>query len=137
MKVAVVYFADKKRKKLADLAKGLAKGLEKQGHLVDIIDVAKDVNSKLTIYSYIAIGTESTQLFKGKISDPLKNFLRGCGMLGGKKSFAFVDSTIIGSGKTLANLMKLMESEGMFLKYSEVIKDGNEAEALGTKLKVQ
>ena len=57
MRIAVIYFAGTKRDKLVKLSRGLSRGLEKQGHQVDIIDAERDVNTKLTIYNYIALGT--------------------------------------------------------------------------------
>jgi len=137
LKVAVVFFAQKKREKMMELAKGLAKGFERQGFQVDIVDAEKDVNSKLTIYSYIALGTDTTSIFKGAVSPKVKEFISGAGMVGGKKSFAFVNQSLMGSSKTLSNLMKIMESEGMFLKFSEILKEGKEAEIIASRLKVK
>ena len=50
MRIAVVFFEGKNRKRLLALAQALAKGIETQGHQVDVIDGAHDINSKLTIY---------------------------------------------------------------------------------------
>ena len=58
MRVAAVFFPAKDRKKILDITKGLAKGIESQGHTVDIIDGTRDVNTKLTIYKYIVVGAE-------------------------------------------------------------------------------
>ena len=40
-------------------------------------------------------------------------------------------------GRTLQNLMKIMESEGMILKLSEVISKPDEATAIGKRLNVE
>jgi menaquinone-dependent protoporphyrinogen IX oxidase len=119
------------------IARGVASGIESQGHTVDIIDGERDVNSKLTIYQYVAFGTASTTLFGGKISDKVGEFLSKSGMVAGKKSFAFVAKTPISASKALARLMRKMEHEGMFLRYSEVLRSPDEAEVVGSRLKIE
>ena len=52
MRVAIVYFSNKKRKKLSGLAGALADGIRSQGHQVDVIDGNLDINSKLTVYRF-------------------------------------------------------------------------------------
>lgn len=136
MRVAVIYFAGSKRQKLTELSRSLAKGLEEQGHQVDIIDGERDVNSKLTIYNYIAIGTGSTGFFGGKISDGISRFLANSGMVSGKRCFAFIVKSGLRTGKTLQKLMRVMEHEGMYLKYSDILSQPEEALAIGRKLHI-
>ena len=69
MRTAVVFIPQSHRDKLLEISKALATGIEAQGHTVDIIDGSRDVNTKLTIYEYVAIGTEVTSLFGGKIPE--------------------------------------------------------------------
>ncbi len=137
MRTAVIFFSGKNREKILNLAKALARGIESQGHQVDIIDGDRDVNSKLTIYQYIAVGTESVSLFGGKIPEKISTFLASAGMVAGKRSFAFVAKTPLGSQKALSRLMKQMESEGMYLKYSEVLNSQVEAEEIGKRLHIK
>lgn len=136
MRAAVIYFAGSKRQLLTELSRSLAKGLEEQGHQVDIIDGERDVNTKLTIYNYIAIGTGATSFFGGKISDQITRFLANSGMVSGKRSFAFIVKGGLRSGKTLQKLMRVMEHEGMYLKYSEILAQPEEALVIGRKLHV-
>lgn len=137
MKAAVVYFPQKNREKILNISKSIAKGFEKQGAQVDLIDASKDVNSKLTLYSYIAIGTDTASILNGRIDVKLSEYLSNSGRVEGKKAFAFVTSSLLGSQKTLTNLMRVMEKEGMFLKYSEILSDGNSAEDLASRLHIQ
>ena len=44
MRIAVIYFAGGQRNKLVEVSKGLVKGIEAQGHQVDLIDGDRDVN---------------------------------------------------------------------------------------------
>ena len=137
MRTAVIFFAGKNRERLLNLAKALARGIEAQGHQVDIIDGDHDVNTRLTIYQYIAIGTEAISGFGGKIPEKISTFLASAGMVSGKRCFAFVAKTTLGSQKALSRLMKQMESEGMYLKYSEVFSSQVEAEEVGKRLHIK
>ena len=97
MRTAVIFFAGKSRNKILNISRALARGIEKQGHQVDIIDGDRDVNTKLTIYQYIAIGTEAVSSFGGKIPEKITNFLSSAGMVSGKRSFAFVLKSTMGT----------------------------------------
>ncbi len=136
MRTAVIFFAGKSRSKILNISRALARGIEKQGHQVDIIDGDRDVNTKLTIYQYIAIGTEAISSFGGKIPEKVANFLASAGMISGKRSFAFVLKSTMGTQKALSRLMKSMESEGMYLKYSEILNSDAEAEEVGKRLHI-
>ncbi len=136
MRVAVVFFSGRNREKLRDLAKGLARGIEKQGNQVDVFDGVRDSNVKLTIYQYIAIGMEPSGALSGKVPDSLRSFLAGSGVVSGKKSYAFVCRATFGTSKSLANLMRSMEGEGMFLKNSDVLRSSVEAEEIGKRLHI-
>ncbi|MFP4375497.1 MAG: hypothetical protein ACLFP4_00510 [Spirochaetales bacterium] len=136
MRVAIVVVPQAKRDKLLETAKALGAGIETQGHRVDIVDGSRDVNTKLTIYEYIAVGTEVTSLFGGKLPAKLTEFLKGAGTVAGKRSFAFVLKKSIGAEKGLQRLMKQMESEGMFLRYSEILSSSAQATEIGKRLKI-
>lgn len=136
MRVAVIYFPPEDSKKLLDLSKGLAAGLEAQGHQVDIIDGKKDVNAKLTVYKYIALGTGAINFFGGKIPESVGRFLSNAGMVAGKRCFAFVQKTKFRAEKTLSVLMKTMEEEGMYLKFSDVLTSTEMAKEVGKRLHI-
>ena len=136
MRAAVVFFEGKSRKRLLGLAQALAKGIEAQGHQVDVIDGGHDVNSKLTIYRYVAIGGEALTTFTGKIPEVIPRYLKNAGMISGKRSYAFVSKTPISANRALQRVMKAMEGEGMFLKNSGVLNSAVEAEAVGRRLHI-
>lgn len=136
MRVAVIFVPQQKRDKLLEISKALAAGIQSQGHQVDIVDASRDVNTKLTIYAYVAIGTEVVSLFGGKIPAKVSEFLRSSGTVVGKRSFAFVTKKAIGADKGLQRLMKQMESEGMFLKFSDVLSSSAEATEIGKRLNI-
>jgi hypothetical protein len=136
MRVATVFFPHGNRERLMHLAKALSRGIELQGHEVDLVDGSRDVNTKLSIYGYIAVGTEGTNLFGGKIPSRVSEFLGSAGMVAGKKCFAFVPKRLIGGGRTLKRLMNVMEHEGMFLKLSDSLSSVEEAEEIGKRLSI-
>ncbi|MFW5742587.1 MAG: hypothetical protein ACOCW3_03405 [Spirochaetota bacterium] len=136
MRVAVVFVPQAKREKLLEISKALGSGIESQGHRVDLIDASRDVNTKLTIYEYIAVGTEVVSLFGGKIPPRVSEFLRSSGTVVGKRSFAFVTKKAIGAEKGLQRLMRQMEAEGMFLRLSDVLSSAPEATEIGKRLKI-
>jgi flavorubredoxin len=137
MRTVVVFFSGSNRNRILALAKALAKGMESQGHQVDIVDGDHDVNTKLTAYQYLAVGTEPLSGLGGKISEKISQFLNSAGMIAGKKSFAFVHKNVAGAGKALSRLMKVMEKEGMFIKNSNILSSAEEAEAVGRKLHIR
>lgn len=136
MKVGIVINYDSSKKKIEDIAKGLAEGISTNGHNVDIIDSVLESDKKITFYDYIIIGTETISPFGGKISSKLKAYLASCGSVSGKRSFAFVLKKGFRTGKTLNVLMKAMEFEGMFLKYSEILKRKEDAKEIGKRLHI-
>jgi hypothetical protein len=136
MRVAVVFFSGRNRDRIMNLAKAVARGIEKQGNQVDTFDGARDPNVKLTIYQYAVIGTEVTGRFGGKIPDSVKTFLAGAGQVAGRKSYAFVAKSRFGAAKALSSLMKCMEGEGMLLKTSDILRSVTEAEEIGRRLHV-
>ena len=135
MRVGVVFFAEKERMRLLELGRGLAIGLEAQGHEVEVVDGIRDINSKLTAYQYIVVGTESLSM-TGKIPARVAPFLSSAGLIQGKRSYAFVAKSFLGSNRALVKVMRAMEHEGMYLKNSGVLKSPEEAQAIGAHLRV-
>ncbi len=136
MRTAVVFFGGKSRDSVRDVAQAIADGISAQGHTCDLIDGERDVNSRLTGYGYVVLGTQSVSLFGGRIPASVAEFLGRAGIVSGRKSFAFVVRTPFGSAKALGRLMKSMEHEGMFLRFSEVIRSTQEATAIARRLKI-
>lgn len=137
MRTAVVFFSTNSRDKVLNLARALARGMESQGHQADIIDGDHDVNAKLTMYQYLAIGSEPLSSFGSKIPEKVAQFLSNSGMVTGKRCFAFVTKNTIGSLKALTRLMKSMEKEGMLIKFSSILGSPQEAEEIGRRLHIK
>jgi hypothetical protein len=136
MRIAVVFYPTKNRDKLLAVSTKLAQGLEQQGHQVTVVDASRDVNTKLTMFEYICVGSQGTAFFKGRVPEELRRYLAGSGIVAGKRSFAFVIKSGLSTLRALSRLMHEMESEGMFLKYSDVLTGEGDAFEAGKRLKV-
>jgi multimeric flavodoxin WrbA len=137
IRAAVLYFArPAQQARLKALAEALAKGMQKQGAQVDVINAVQTRDTKLTGYHYIAIGCDVRSLFKGVLPTELAPALGNGGIITGKRSFAFVSSAPLGAGSTLTKLMKALEHEGMMLRYSEIFAKPDDAAAVGQRLKL-
>jgi flavorubredoxin len=119
------------------MSRALAKGIEEQGHQVDIVDGDHDVSTKLTVYQYIAVGTEAVSTIGGKIPEKVGPFLSNAGLIAGKRSFAYVHKSFLSAPRALSRLMKAMETEGLYLKNSMVLNSNAEAEELGRRLHIE
>ena len=136
MRIGVVYFLKDNNKKPVKVVSSLAEGLRAQGHQVDIINGKQDVNARLTVYNYIAVGAESINFFGGKINSSVSSFLANSGLIRGKRAYAFTLGNTLRLQKTLRKLMDVMEHEGIYLKKSDIIKNSEDALNIGKKLHI-
>ena len=118
MRVVAVFFAGKNRNRLLNVTKALSRGLESQGHQVDIIDGDRDINAKLTIYGYIAVGTTAVNTWGGKIPEKVSAYLANAGIVAGKRCFAYTINSSMRTGKTLSRLTR---AAAWRIKISEII----------------
>ncbi|GHV37141.1 hypothetical protein AGMMS49546_04060 [Spirochaetia bacterium] len=133
MRIAVVS-APRERRGIPDYVKALAKGMESMGHRVDVVDAWTEDGMRLPGYEYIVVVAESISFFSGKIPEALGKVLSAGSSLGGKKSAAFVKKGSLFLGRTLSNVMKAMEKEGMNINWSDIILNAPHAEALGKRI---
>lgn len=137
IRAAIVYFAQPNRQpRLKALAEALARGMQKQGAQVDVINGVQTRDTKLTGYHYIAVGCDVRSIFKGVLPPELAPALANGGIITGKKAFCFVPSAPLGAASTLAKLMRALEHEGMHLRFSDILTKPDEAQALGQRLKL-
>jgi hypothetical protein len=135
VRVAVVYFS-KSTKTISDQAKALAASIEARGAQVDLIDGSKTHDAKLTGHHFLAIGCDVRSLFKGTLPRELKGFLANSGLISGKRSMAWVSSAPLGAQRTLLQLMRAMEGEGMLIRTSEVLAKPEDGTIAGRRLKI-
>jgi flavodoxin len=138
MKVCILYASKSNNNSyIKNIAKAIAKGVELQNHMVDIIDMKLEEGKIVSYYDYIIVGAEGTTTFGGKIPQTVKHFLDRSGAMSGKRCMAFVCKAGIRSTKTLQSLMKMMEAQGMYLKTSDIITKEQQATAIGKRLHIK
>jgi hypothetical protein len=133
MIIALAYYADK-NENFINLVKGIEKGIIEQGHQVTIINM-KEYGGTLTIYKYIILGCNCTSAFGGRIPEKLIYKIKNFGMLSGKYCSAFVDKKF-GDSKTLTNLMKSLEKEGMIVCSSQILTSNDHAYSYAKNLHI-
>lgn len=132
-----IAFSSKNSKKIEEYARSLAKGIETQNSaVIDLIDIDKESDKRLTGYHYILFGFSRTSLFNSKVDKSYLQYLKNCGHITGKHTFAF-STNGFGSYKFLAQFMKAIESEGVLLKSSAIIGSKEEARIIGSKLHIK
>lgn len=135
MRVALVSFCPKKDEKAVSTVKILESASVSQGHQVDVIDGNEDlVNTRLTMYDYIAAIVKPRGIIGGKIAPRVSEFFATSGMISGKKGCALVLKAGFSSEGTCRSLMKAMEAEGVKLDYFEVVRDNEHARYVGKKI---
>jgi hypothetical protein len=133
MRIAVVS-APSRRQAPPDYVQTFAKGMELMGHTIEIIDAWTDNGMRLSGCNYIAIITTPASFFSAKIPDLIPKILSIGGGVGGKKSAAFVKREGLRSNKTLANLMRAMEKEGMIINWCDILYNAPHAQEMGKRI---
>lgn len=135
MRVALISFTKKNDDASSRAVKALAEASQGNGNQVDVIDGNEDlVNSRLTIYDYIAVVVRPKGMFGGKIAPRVADFLASSGNVVSKKGCALVLKGGFSSEKTCRTLMKAMEGEGIKLDYFNVVRDASHVRAVGKKI---
>jgi hypothetical protein len=115
-----------------EYVKSLAKGIESTGSTVQIFNAWGDDSHMIPAFDYIVIVAEATAPIRGKMPGALEKFI-GSGIgFEGKKGAAFLKKRLA-NGRAMARLMELMEKQGMFVNWSDIIISPAHAEALGKR----
>jgi len=131
----VIVSVPAKKKEIPEYVKSLARGMETQGHRVELLDAWTESNFKLPGYDYIAVCAEPAAFWGGKMPEILPKVLSVGNGLVGKKSGAFLRKSYpLFTTKAVSNLMRAMEKEGMRVNWSEIILNDAHAEALGKRI---
>ena len=135
MRVCVAFYSEN-NKKIVSFAKSLALGVEEQGVIVDLVDISKDNDKRLTGYKYILFGCGKSSTFSSKANKSFLTYIKNCGNIIGKHTFAFTNKGFLNQ-KLLLQIMKNLESEGVLLKSSAVISSNEQAKIIGRKLHIK
>jgi hypothetical protein len=108
--------------------------MESMGHRVDVLDAWTEDGFRLPGYEYIVVTAESVSLFGGKMPEAVAKILGSGSGLGGRKGAAFLKKTGPFTTKAMANLMRVMEREGMVVNWSDILLNAAHAESLGKRI---
>jgi hypothetical protein len=108
--------------------------MELMGHTVELIDAWADTGMRLPGCDYIAIITTPVSFFSAKIPEVVPKILSAGSGVVGKKSAAFVKKEGLRNARTLANLMKAMEKEGMVLNWCDILFNAPHAQEMGKRI---
>ena len=138
MRVCVLYCGNKANDaELKALASKMAQGISEDGHSVDIFDMDLEMGKIISFYDYVVVISRSVSLFSKNIPSRVLTFLRAAGSISGKRCSCYITKKqCIRKGATLQTLMRTMESEGMYLKVSDVLSNANYAYAVGKRLHI-
>lgn len=124
--------------KLKALAESMSKGLSSSGeHIVEILDMKLDQGRRVSSYDYIVVISQAEGYFSKKVPACVSDFLKSAGSISGKRCSCYISANCLRKSKVLHNLMYVMESEGMYLKLSDVLKNADMAYAVGKRLHVE
>ena len=124
--------------KLKALAEGMAKGLSSSGeHIVEIFDMTLEQGKRVSAYDYIVVLSQAESFFSKKVPSCVSDFLKSAGSISGKRCSCFISANSLRKSRVLHNLMFVMESEGIYLKLSDVLKNADMAFAVGKRLHVE
>ena len=139
MRICILYGGTSAgNEKLREFAEGMSKGISSSGeHIVDTFDMKLEQGKRISSYEYVVVISQAESLFSKKVPLIVSDFLKSAGSISGKRCSCFISSNCLRKNKVLHNLMYVMESEGMYLKLSDVLKNANMAYAVGKRLHVE
>ena len=137
MRVCVLYCGRQANDRiLKELAGKLSDGIASNGHTVEVFDMNLEMGKIISFYDYVVVITTATSYFSKNIPDNVMKFLKTAGSVSGKRCSCYISKNCGRKGKVLQTLMRAMESEGMYLKVSDILPNGNYAYAVGKRLHV-
>lgn len=137
MRVCVLYCGRQANDRiLKELAGKLSDGIASNGHTVEIFDMNLEMGKIISFYDYVVVITTATSYFSKNIPENVMKFLKTAGSVSGKRCSCYISKNCGRKGRVLQTLMRAMESEGMYLKVSDILPNGNYAYAVGKRLHV-
>ena len=137
MRVCVLYCGRQANDRiLKELAGKLSDGIASNGHTVEVFDMNLEMGKIISFYDYVVVITTATSYFSKNIPENVMKFLKTAGSVSGKRCSCYISKNCGRKGKVLQTLMRAMESEGMYLKVSDILPNGNYAYAVGKRLHV-
>ena len=123
--------------KLKELASRMAEGISSNGHDVDVFDMNLEMGKIISFYDYVVVISSAVSFFSKSVPSNVSTFLRSAGTVSGKRCSCYINKGCLRKSRVLQTLMQTLESEGMYLKVSDVLPNGNYAYAVGKRLHVE
>ena len=137
MRVCVLFCGrEANDQRLKELASKLADGIASNGHTVDLFDMNLEMGKIISFYDYVAVISQATSFFGKAVPANVSKFLRAAGTVSGKRCSCFISKNCARKARVLQTLMRTLEAEGMYLKVSDILPNGNYAYAVGKRLHV-
>jgi hypothetical protein len=138
MRVCVLFCGNEPNEpKIKELATRLSDGIASNGHTVETFDMNLEMGKVISFYDYVVVITRSVSFFSKYIPENVLKFLKTAGTVSGKRCSCYISKGCLRKGRVLQTLMQVLESEGMYLKVSDVLPNGNYAYAVGKRLHVE
>lgn len=138
MKICVLYCGYKANDpKLKALASKMAEGISSNGHDVDVFDINLEMGKIISFYEYVVVISCAVSYFSKNVPSNVETFLRSAGTVSGKRCSCYISKGCLRKSRVLQTLMQVLESEGMYLKVSDVLPNANYAYAVGKRLHVE
>jgi hypothetical protein len=135
MRMLLLYFFKPDNAKAQAIVKKLAQTATAANHSVDMVNALTEAeNLRAAPYDYVAVVAPCEGPLGRKVSPRVGEVLSHMGSAIGKKGCALVVKSGLFSWKTCANLMSVMEKEGIALDYSEVVLNADHAAYVGKRL---
>ncbi len=129
MLIGIIYSTEKKV--IEKLTQGLKRGLEEQGHRVQVYADNNESFSGLAGCRHLFVGSFSTGGFKPRTPMRLKEVLGKTGGISGKRSIAFLAKGGMSERKALVALMNDMEKQGCYIIDQEIFSSEQNAYNFG------
>jgi len=123
MRIAVIAASEKRTERLTRCAQALSRQFSVEGHVSDFFTTT---DSRFSTYDYLVVCSEPSGAGSA-MGKKLGEQLSQGGNLVGKRSMAILVKSGLLPRKALANMMKILEKEGMVVTMAEVV--ANEAES--------
>lgn len=123
--------------KLKELSSRMAEGISSNGHDVDVFDMNLEMGKIISFYEYVVVISSAVSFFSKSVPSNVSTFLRSAGTVSGKRCSCYINKGCLRKSRVLQTLMQTLESEGMYLKVSDVLPNGNYAYAVGKRLHVE
>jgi len=137
MRVCVLFCGNQPNdRKLSQLAAKMADGIASNGHTVEVFDMNLEMGKVISFYDYVVVISTATGPLSKYVPLNVEKFLKAAGSVSGKRCSCYISKNGLRKGRVLQTLMGLMESEGMYLKVSDVLPNPDYAYAVGKRLHV-